>query len=168
MLSQTYFLRQLNQKTKATTKWRKNEVRHMSEASNRTINQAAHRLEVELLALGYKSLERNTMIKNKRVVTFSCSTEFNPYYIALFWRSHWEGNFAHIYDFWAAGGPTCIIPIKTLFNSSFIKMKNKLPSHDRNSYLYKGKQYYWWRQKVKPDHELAQLVLKYQDQWDQL
>jgi hypothetical protein len=140
----------------------------MSKPENRTIYQAQSRLETELLALGYKPFERNTMIKNNKVVTFSCSSEFNPYYIALFWRSHWESNFAHIYDFWAAGGPTCIIPTKALFDSPFIKMKKELPSHERNPYFYKGEQYYWWRQRFKPEHELAKLILRYKDRWNLL
>jgi hypothetical protein len=138
----------------------------MSTPKNRTIHQAQHRLETELLALGYKSLERNMMIKNNKTVTFSCSSEFNPYSIAVFWKEHWESNFAHIYDYWTAGGPTCIVPTKILFDSSFIKMKKELPSHDRNPYFFKGEQYYWWRQKVQPEHELAQLVLKHKDRWD--
>ena len=140
----------------------------MSTLKNRTILQAQNRLENELLALGYKPLERNTMVKNSKVVTFSCSSEFNPYYIAIFWRSHWCRNFAHIYDFWTVGGPTCILPTKALFDSPYIKMKNELPSHDRNTYFYKGRQFFWWRQKFKPDHELQQLILRYKDRWDLL
>ena len=138
----------------------------MSAPIDLTIYQAQSRLETELLALGYKPLERNTMIRNGKIVTFSCSTEFNPCYIAIFWRSYWKSNFAHIYDYGAAGGPTCIVSTKALFDSPFIRMKNELPSHDRNSYFYKGEQYYWWRQKFKPDHELAQLIQRYKDRWD--
>jgi hypothetical protein len=140
----------------------------MSIPKSRSIPQAQHRLETELLALGYKQQERNIMVKGNKEVSFSCSSEFNPYYIAVFWREHWEHELAHIYDYWAAGGPTCIVPVKVLFDSPFIKMKRELPSHDRNPYFYKDKQYYWWRQKLKPEHELAKLILRYKDRWDLL
>jgi hypothetical protein len=140
----------------------------LSTNNRRTIYEAQLHLQTELLSLGYKPQERNTLVKVNKVITFSCSSEYNPYYIAVFWREHWESNFAHIYDYWTAGGPTCIVPTKVLFDSAFIKMKKELPSHDRNPYFYKGKKYYWWRQKVKPDHELAQLVIKYKNRWDLL
>jgi len=108
------------------------------------------------------------MIKADKIVTFSCSSEFNRDYRVVFWREHWMRHFAHIYDYWVVNGPTCIVPIKVLFESSFIKKKKELPSHDNNPYTYKVDVYYWWRQKVKHKHELANLVLQYKDYWDLL
>lgn len=137
----------------------------MNKPNNRSISQAQHRIETELLSLGYRPYDRNTMIKDSKIITFSCSSEFNRDYMVIFWREHWLHHFAHIYDFWAINGPTCIVPIKILFESSFIKKKKELPSHDNNPYTYKGNEYYWWRQKVKLDHELAKLVLHYKDCW---
>lgn len=134
----------------------------------RNKSQAKQRIKTELLSLGYRPKEGNTMIKDDKVVTFSCSSEFNRGYMAVFWREHWKNNFVHIYDYWVANGPTCIVPIKVLFESSFLKKKKTLPSHDNNPYTYKGNMYYWWRQKVKTDHELSQLLLRYKDRWDLL
>jgi uracil-DNA glycosylase len=134
--------------------------RNKIEAQNRLIN--------ELFALGYTKQKNNVLVRDNKVVTFSCSSEYDSYRMAVFWKEHWKQNYAHIYDYWAAGGPTCIVPIETLFANNFIQKKKKLPSHDNNPYYYKGKQYYWWRQKVKKEHELARLILKFKDRWDLL
>jgi hypothetical protein len=131
-------------------------------------SQAKKHIEMELLALGYKAGKGNVMVKGNKVVTFSCSTGFDAEEMVVFWKEHWDNNYAHIYDYSSVGGPTCITPIKTLFDSQFIKMKKNLPSHDNNPYYHKGKQYFWWRQRVKKEHELAKLILSFKDKWNLL
>ena len=137
-------------------------------ASRKTVSPAKKRIEMELLALGYTMQKGNVMVKGDKVVTFSCSSEFDANEMVVFWREHWENNYAHIYDYYLAGGPTCIIPTKMLFDSQFIKRKKELPSHDNNFYIYKGNRYFWWRQRVKKEHELARLILGFQDKWNLL
>lgn len=124
-------------------------------------------LSDELLALGYTEVENHTVSNGKKTVSYSLSSEFGEQ-IAIFWKDHWEKNYAHIYDFRTAGGPVCIVPTKQLFALPFIRNKRAFPTYKNNPYSYANETYYWWRQKVRKDHEVARLILSYSDRWDLL
>ena len=56
------------------------------------IKEAKKHLEMELLALGYIAQKGNVTVKRNKIVTFSCSSEFDTYKMVVFWKEHWESN----------------------------------------------------------------------------
>lgn len=130
------------------------------------IKEAKTRIVKKLTRLGYEKQDDH-MVKGNKAVTFSCSSQYGSR-IRILWKEHWKADYVHIFDYWAAGGPTCIVPIVTLFESDFINKKKNMDSHDNNPYFYKNKKYYWWTQIVPQSHELAQLILSFKERWDLL
>jgi hypothetical protein len=90
-------------------------------------------VEQRLESLGYGKIRRNMWLQKKQVVHIVHSSEF---------------------------GRTCIVPVRDLFMSDFVKEKRQ-----KISYVNSG---YWWSQKFPLDHELGRLVLSFKERWDLL
>jgi hypothetical protein len=117
-------------------------------------------VEQRLESLGYGKIRRNMWLQKKQVVHIVHSSEFGRSYICVMWREEWENDYAIIYDYSSGGGPTCIVPVRDLFMSDFVKEKRQ-----KISYVNSG---YWWSQKFPLDHELGRLVLSFKERWDLL
>jgi hypothetical protein len=89
------------------------------------------------------------------VVNLAILREFGSY-TRIYWKEKWKNDFAVIYDYKLADGPTCIVPIEALFETDYVKKK-------RNSY---GRSKNWWSGTYPAHHELTKMVLKYQNRWD--
>jgi len=76
------------------------------------------------------------------------------------WRDEWKDDHAIIYDYSSVRGPICVVPVPILFKSDFVKKKR-----ESKAYANSG---YWWTQTFPLDHELARMILSFQDQWDML
>lgn len=86
------------------------------------------------------------------------SSEFGRDYIRITWREKWKNDHAIVYDYSGVRGPVCIVPVPDLFMSDFVKEKRRKVSYANSRY--------WWSQRFSVDHELAKLVLSFEDQWD--
>ena len=77
--------------------------------------------------------------------------------IRITWREDWKLDHVVICDYSKAEGPTCLIPVNTLFRSQFIERKRKTKAYENSGY--------WWTQILPIDHDLSKLILRYQDRW---
>ena len=119
-------------------------------------------VEQRLESLGYGKIRRNTWLQERRVVHIVHSSEFGRSYIRIMWREELENDYAIMYDYSSGGGPTCIVPIRDLFLSNFVKKRDRIfPTR----IVGIG---YWWSQKFPSDHELVRLVLSFKERWDLL
>jgi hypothetical protein len=117
-------------------------------------------VEQKLESLGYEKTGRNTWVQKRRVVHIMHSSDFGRNIIRIKWREEWKNDYAIIYDYSWAGGPVCIVPVKDLFMSDFVKEKRMKASYANSRY--------WWTQKFPLDHELGRLVLNFKERWDLL
>jgi uracil-DNA glycosylase len=111
-------------------------------------------IENHLLDLDYQKLNRR-ISKRKEVVNIAVSTEFGVR-TRIYWKERWKDDFAVIYDYKIVNGPTCVVPIKALFETNYVK-------HKRSNY---GKSKDWWSGTYPIYHELTKLILSYQNKWD--
>lgn len=128
-----------------------------SSENRSNIRLAKDRIKSKLIARGY-SKQGNKMIKEGRLVNIVCASKFGTS-IRVRWDCiDWANDFATVYDYSADGGPTCIVPIKKLFASTFIRELKTRDSYANNNGNWTG---------VFPiNKEIAQLVLSYRDRWD--
>ena len=97
------------------------------------------------------------MVKGDRIVNIVCSSEFGGS-IRVSWHCiEWANDYATIYDYSGSDGPTCIVPLRKIFSSSFIKELKTRDAYENN----KG----YWTSTFAVDKEIAQLVLNYKDRW---
>lgn len=99
--------------------------------------------------------ENHGIIKGDRRVNVVVSKNYGVS-TRVYWKEKWKDDFAVIYDYKLANGPTCIVPIKDLFETNYVKNKRK-------DY---GKSKDWWSGTYSLNHELTKFVLKYQNRWD--
>ncbi|NLB11628.1 hypothetical protein GX831_04205 [bacterium] len=116
-------------------------------------------VENELLALGYQKIGGKSWIKGKKVVHVEQTRVNSHGCYLIYWRESWKDDYAIVFDYSNLGGPVSIVPIKELFTTKFVS--------DKRNEGY-GNSLNWWSQKFPTDHELSQLVLKYQKRWDLL
>jgi len=114
-------------------------------------------VEQKLMNLKYRKTSANNWTNGRKVVHITRSSKFERR-IRIMWREEWKDFHAIIYDYSNAQGPVCVIPVSILFNSAFVKEK-------RNSDAYANSGY-WWSQSFPRGHELAKLILSFQDRWD--
>ena len=107
----------------------------------------------------YRNIGRNTWVKGDRIVHVVRSSEFGTR-IRIKWRDEWKDDHVILYDYSSVGGPVCVIPVPVLFGSDFVKEKRKSDAYTNSGY--------WWSQTFPTDHELAKLVLSFQDRWNLL
>lgn len=113
----------------------------------------------KLLELKYTKKGRNSWIKRNQIVHVVRFSNFGRY-IRIVWKEAWKDDHAIIYNYSGASGPICVVPIPVLFELDFVKEK-------RESIAYANSRY-WWSQKFPRNHELAKLVLSFEDRWDLL
>jgi hypothetical protein len=111
-------------------------------------------LEKKLASLGYHKIDRKLSRENRRV-NLVVSKEYGVR-TRIYWKEKWKDDFAVIYDYKLANGPSCIVPIKALFETNYVKNKRKDYGESKD----------WWSGVFPLDHELTNLVLKYQNRWD--
>jgi hypothetical protein len=117
-------------------------------------------VEAKLRSLGYQNTKGNLWIKGNLQVhleqTKNCGRDSN---ILIYWRESWENDHAIVFDYSCVKGPVCIVSIKVLFTSEFVSNKRSEGYGDSLN---------WWSQKFPLNHDLAQLVLRYENRWDLL
>lgn len=119
--------------------------------SNRTV-------EDKLASLRYqKEVKGKKWVNGDRIVHVEQSKKRNRF--RIYWREEWKDHHAIIFDYSHADGPVCIVPIRVLFKSDFVTKKRE------ESY---GDSVDWWSESCSIDHELTQLVLKFENRWDVL
>lgn len=116
-------------------------------------------VEDKLTSLNYqKEVKGKKWVNGNRIVHVEQSKERNRFRID--WREEWKNHHAIIFDYSTVGGPVCVVPVTEFLGSHFVDKKRK-----QDSYKNSG---YWWSQKFPIDHELTQLVLKFENRWDVL
>jgi len=113
-------------------------------------------LERQLSDLGYQK-QNHGLIRGDRRVNVAVSKDYGVR-TRIYWKEKWKDDFAVIYDYKLANGPTCIVPIKALFETNYVKNKRKDYGESKD----------WWSGVFPLNHELTKLVLRYQNRWDML
>ena len=120
------------------------------------------KLESELRSFGFLENRASNWSRGHDIIQIVRSKQFQRNAIInaimITWREEWKDFLAIIFDYSEVDGPICIVPTQVLFNSHFVAEKRNMPSY-RNSGNY-------WFQLFKFEHELPQLILKYENKWD--
>jgi len=111
-------------------------------------------IEKQLAEYGYQKLNKK-ISKGDRRVNLVVSKDYGVR-TRIYWREKWKDDFAVIYDYKLANGPTCIVPMKALFETNYVKNKRKDYGESKD----------WWSGTYAHDHELTRLILGYKDKWD--
>jgi hypothetical protein len=114
-------------------------------------------VEHKLTSLKYQKVEGKKWVNGNLIVHVEQSKERNRYLI--YWREEWKDDHAIVFDYSHVDGRICIVPIKVMFKSDFVTKKRA------ESY---GDSLNWWSQYCSIDHELTQLVFKFENRWDTL
>lgn len=123
------------------------------------VKEARSETEGKLSSLGYRKESRgNSFAKGDKKIHVSYSSEFGST-MRIHWKERWRNDYAAIYDYSVVGGPVCVIPMKILFESNFVR-------HKRAEGYGKSKDQ--WSQPFPLDHELSKLVLSFKEKWNLL
>jgi hypothetical protein len=118
------------------------------------------KVEEKLRLLGYRKRRGNTWFNGTKTINVRHSSEYDRQYLRVVWYEKWKDYLAIIFDYSAVQGPVCIVPVNSLFKSSFITEKRL-----RDAYENSGN---YWSQPFPIDHEIAIIILDYVDRWDLL
>lgn len=117
------------------------------------------RIQEKLTTKGYRR-QGTKMVKENKTVNIVISQEFGDLVRVRWDCIGWKDDFATIYDYSNAGGPTCIVPLSKLFSSKFITEWKKKPSYKNNNGT--------WSIAFPADKEIPKLVLSFAEKWELL
>ncbi len=123
------------------------------------ITGVKQRIQNKLISMGYRK-QGTKMVKGNRTVNVVVSQEYGSLLRVRWDYFQWQDDFATIYDYSAAGGPTCIVPLKELFASKFFTDLKKRPAFKNNNGV--------WSAAFPIDKEIPQLILSYKNKWELL
>src|SRR3972149_138860 len=112
----------------------------------------------KMASLGYLLSPNNIWKNGNQLVKHVSSSEFDKDSARILWREEWKDFFAIIYDYSAVKGPVCIVPTKALFGCDWVNKKRIMDSYANSGF--------WWSNIFPIDHELVQLVLSYNNNWE--
>lgn len=135
---------------------RKYAIKKISRSSRSDVEKRRIEIQKQLIRLGYQPKSQKFR-KGNRVVNIAVSKKYGSR-TRIYWKEHWKNDYATVFDYKLVDGPTCIVPIEALFSTDYVKQK-------RRDY---GKSKNWWTGTYPRDHELTELIMKYQNCWDLL